>query len=68
MEQRTLVLDAALYDRAAAAVKKLGFDSVEALVSHLLREHLARAEEGEVFSEAEEEEVKERLRALGYLD
>jgi hypothetical protein len=70
MEQRTLVIDAALYERAAAAVKRLGFESVEAYVSHLLREHLARVEveEGEVFSETEEEEVKERLRALGYLD
>jgi hypothetical protein len=39
------------------------------LVTHIIREYLAKLEEEkEVFSEEEEEEIKERLRALGYID
>lgn len=40
-------------------------------MTYVLREVLASLEEEEkeeVFSEEEEEKVKERLRALGYLD
>lgn len=69
MGQRTVLIDAALYDRVAAHLDRLGFPSVGAVVTHLLRERLAEADaEGEVFSADEEAEVKDRLRALGYLD
>ncbi len=50
--------------------KDTEFSSVDEYVTYVLREVLAslEEEEEEVFTEEEEEKVKERLRALGYLD
>ena len=46
-----------------------GRDTVPNYIIHLLRRHLSEAEKGEKpFTEEEEEEIKERLRALGYID
>jgi len=44
--------------------------TVDEYVTYVLQEVLSSLEEEEeqVFSEEEEEKVKERLRALGYLD
>lgn len=47
------------------------FESVEEYVTFVLEEVVRDDEEGgpeEVFSEEDEAKVKERLRALGYLD
>ena len=52
-------------------IEGTGFTSVSDYVTYVLREVLASLEEEEkeeVFTEEEEEKVKERLRALGYLD
>nr|WP_237710134.1 CopG family transcriptional regulator [Pyrococcus sp. ST04] len=60
-----------LYDRIKERVEETGFESVDEYVTYVLREVLAsleEEEEEEVFSEEEEEKIKERLRALGYLD
>ncbi|AMQ18881.1 hypothetical protein [Thermococcus peptonophilus] len=59
-----------LYDKIKERIEDTGFDSVDDYVTYVLREVLANLEEDEeeVFSEEEEEKVKERLRALGYLD
>jgi Arc/MetJ-type ribon-helix-helix transcriptional regulator len=59
-----------LYDKIKERIEDTGFDSVDDYVTYVLREVLANLEEEEeeVFSEEEEEKVKERLRALGYLD
>jgi Arc/MetJ-type ribon-helix-helix transcriptional regulator len=59
-----------LYDKIKERIEDTGFDSVDDYVTYVLREVLANIEEEEeeVFSEEEEEKVKERLRALGYLD
>lgn len=59
-----------LYDRIKERIEETGFESVDEYVTYVLREVLAslEEEEEEVFSEEEEEKVKERLRALGYLD
>ena len=52
-------------------IKDTGFNSVSSYVTYVLREVLSSLEEekkDEVFTKEEEEKVKERLRALGYLD
>jgi len=57
----------ALYRRLAERAEAEGFSSPDAYAVHLLSELLEGAEE-ESLSEQEREQVKERLRALGYLD
>ncbi len=58
-----------VYDRIKERIKETEFESVDEYVTFVLREVLASLEEEEqVFTEEEEEKVKERLRALGYLD
>lgn len=63
-----------IYKKIEGRIGEAGFDSVEDYIGYVLREVLASLEEDEeqeeeqVFSEEEEEKVKERLRALGYID
>jgi len=48
-----------------------GFNSMSSYVTYVLRQVISSMEEeeqAEEFSEKDEEKVKERLRALGYLD
>jgi len=48
-----------------------GFNSMSSYVTYVLRQVISGMEEEEQteeFSEEDEEKVKERLRALGYLD
>ncbi|MEF8874705.1 MAG: CopG family transcriptional regulator [Candidatus Thermoplasmatota archaeon] len=48
-----------------------GFNSMSSYVTYVLRQVISSMEEedeAEDFSEEDEEKVKERLRALGYLD
>jgi len=51
-------------------VKETEFESVDEYATFVLEEVVKDEEEeiGEVFSEEDEEKVKERLKALGYLD
>ena len=69
-ESKGVFLSAELYGRIEERVKTTGFGSVDEYVIFVLEEVLK--EEGEeaerAFSKEEEEEVKKRLRALGYLD
>ncbi len=56
-----------LYDKALKFIKEQGgFNSVEELVEFLLREVLTEEEQVEL-SKEDEEKIKERLRALGYI-
>ena len=60
-----------IYEKIEERIKDTEFKSVSEYVTYVLREVLASLEEEEtevVFSEEEEEKIKERLRALGYLD
>jgi len=63
-KMKALFLPAELYQRIEKRVKATGFGSVDEYVIFVLDEILA---EGGVSSKEEEEEVKKRLRALGYL-
>ena len=59
-----------LYGKIAERVEATGFGSVEEYVTFVLEEILKDdgEEEKVAFSKEEEEEVKKRLKALGYLD
>jgi Arc/MetJ-type ribon-helix-helix transcriptional regulator len=67
----TVSIPIQLYEKIKQRIEGTGFTSVSDYVTYVLREVLASLEEEEkeeVFSKEEEEKVKERLRALGYLD
>jgi len=58
-----------LVKKIEEAIKGTEISSVSAYIVKVLREALSKAEAGpEVFSADEEEKVKERLKALGYID
>lgn len=68
-EGKAVLLSAELYDRIDERVRDTGFSSVDEYVIFVLEEILKEeGEEETAFSKDEEEEVKKRLRALGYLD
>jgi len=65
--KKTVFISAELYSRIEERVRTTGFGSVDEYIIFVLEEVLK--EEGErAFSKEEEEEVKKRLKALGYLD
>ena len=69
MESKALSISAELYGRIEERVKDTDFGSVDEYVTFVLEEVLKEEGEGETaFSKEEEEEVKKRLRSLGYLD
>ena len=58
-----------LYRRVTAHVQKTSFHNVSEYIAHAVRERLARDENetSTAYSKEEEDKVKERLKALGYL-
>ncbi len=70
MEEVEVKIPKEIYEKILERIKETEFKSVDEYVTYVLKEVLASLEEEEeqVFSEEEEEKVKERLRALGYLD
>lgn len=68
-ESKAVYLSANLYGRVEERLSNAGFGSVDEYVIFVLEEVLKDDEEDTVaFTKEEEEEVKNRLRALGYLD
>jgi len=64
----TLVpIPTALFQRIETALDRLGHDSVDAFVVHAVRTALAPHEAAPV-APAEEAQIVERLRRLGYID
>jgi len=58
-----------LYKKIEEKIKGTEYSSVSSYVTKILREILSKDEENkEVFSPEEEEKIKERLKALGYID
>ena len=58
-----------LYKKIEEAIKGTETTSVANYITNVLRDALSKQESGtEVFSQADEEKVKERLKALGYID
>jgi Arc/MetJ-type ribon-helix-helix transcriptional regulator len=65
----TVSIPTPLFDKIKERIKGTGFTSVSAYVTYVLREVIAEeGEEEQPFTEDDERRVKERLRALGYLD
>ena len=67
----TITIPKLLYEKIKKRIKKTGFTSVSDYVTYVLREVVSSLEEepkGEVFTKKEERKVKDRLKALGYLD
>jgi Arc/MetJ-type ribon-helix-helix transcriptional regulator len=68
-EFTSVSLPTALVKKAEETILGTEFGSVASYVAHVLGEALAKAEaKPEVFSAEDEEKVKERLKALGYID
>jgi metal-responsive CopG/Arc/MetJ family transcriptional regulator len=68
-KSRPIEIPESLFERVEARIKGTGFQSVSDYVVHILREELANEGKEQVggYTKEEEEKVKERLRALGYL-
>ena len=65
----TVSIPTPLFKKVEERIKDTGFTSVSSYVTYVLREIIAEdTQEEEPFTEEDEERVKERLRALGYID
>lgn len=60
--KRKIVLDDQLWQRAQAHVEKVGYSSVEEFVIHCIEKEL------DAPSAADQAQIEERLRGLGYLE
>ena len=68
-EKRAVSLPAELYSKIEERVNTTDFVSVEEYVTFVLEEVIKEEnEEEKAFSKEDEEEVKKRLKALGYLE
>jgi metal-responsive CopG/Arc/MetJ family transcriptional regulator len=68
-DSMTVSIPASLYKKIIEVIKGTDVASVSSYVAKVLREKLSQAEKtGEAFSKEDEEKVKERLKALGYID
>jgi Arc/MetJ-type ribon-helix-helix transcriptional regulator len=68
-EKRAVSLPAELYSKIEERVNTTDFGSVEEYVTFVLQEVIKEEnEEEKAFSKEDEEEVKKRLKALGYLE
>ncbi|MDG6218029.1 MAG: CopG family transcriptional regulator [Candidatus Thermoplasmatota archaeon] len=67
----TISIPTPLAEKIKQRIEGTGFHSLSSYVTYVLREVISNVEEedqDEAFSKEDEEKVKERLRALGYLD
>lgn len=66
----TISIPTPLAEKIKKRIKGTGFTSLSSYVTYVLREVISGIEEEskEAFTKEDEEKVKERLRALGYLD
>lgn len=68
-ESMNVSIPVSLYKKIGEIIKGTDVQSVSGYVAKVLREKLAQAEApGDAFSKEDEEKVKERLKALGYID
>lgn len=65
----TVSIPTPLFKKVEERIRGTGFTSVSSYVTYVLREIVAEEEEPkEAFTKEDEERVKARLRALGYID
>lgn len=66
----TISIPTLLAEKIKKRIKGTGFMSLSSYVTYVLREVISgnEGESDEAFSKEDEEKIKNRLRALGYLD
>jgi Arc/MetJ-type ribon-helix-helix transcriptional regulator len=65
----TISIPTPLFKKIKERIEGTGFTSVSSYVTYVLREIVAeKEEEEEPFTKEDEERIKARLRALGYID
>ena len=67
----TISIPTPLAEKIKKRIEGTGFNSLSSYVTYVLREVISGIEDeerDEAFSKEDEEKVKDRLRALGYLD
>ena len=65
----TITIPTSLYEKIEEKIKNAEVKSVSDYVARVVRESLAEEQaKAETFSKEDEEKVKERLKALGYID
>jgi Arc/MetJ-type ribon-helix-helix transcriptional regulator len=67
----TISIPTPLANKIKERIDGTGFNSLSSYVTYVLREVISNVEDDEqeeAFSKDDEEKVKDRLRALGYLD
>ncbi len=67
-EFTTVSIPKRLFEKIEQRIKGMEFPSVSDYITYVLKEVVSEEEEPAPFTKEEEEKVKERLRALGYLD
>jgi Arc/MetJ-type ribon-helix-helix transcriptional regulator len=68
-EKVKVELPKSIIEKIKKRISGTGFDSVSSYIAYVLDEILSEMEDDKNdFTEEDEEKVKERLRALGYLD
>jgi Arc/MetJ-type ribon-helix-helix transcriptional regulator len=69
VEFENVAIPKSIVDKIKKRIEQTDFDSVSSYISYVLEEVLSEDDEEEaVFSKEDEERVKERLKALGYMD
>lgn len=67
----TVSIPTQLHDKIKKRIENTGFNSVSSFVTYVLRQlesGISEEEKKEAFTKKDEEKIKERLKALGYLD
>ncbi|MBE0460436.1 MAG: CopG family transcriptional regulator [Candidatus Aminicenantes bacterium] len=68
-EFTTVSIPSSLYKKIEEKIKGSEITSVASYITKVLRESISKEEQvQEAFSKEDEEKVKERLKALGYID
>ncbi|MFQ6108554.1 MAG: CopG family transcriptional regulator [Candidatus Aminicenantales bacterium] len=68
-EFTSISIPTSLYKKIEERIKDTEFTSVSSYITKILRESLSKEEKAEQpLSKEDEEKVKERLKALGYID
>ena len=68
-EFTSVMIPTSLHKKIEEAIKGTDVTSVSGYIAKILREKLSQEKPAEdVFSREDEEKVKERLKALGYID
>ncbi len=65
----TVSIPTPLFQKVQSRIEGTGFTSVSSYVAYVLREVITEEpDEEQPFSKEDEERIKDRLRALGYID